>query len=197
MPDHLSNANARPQSAPSQTHGLKAKAAEEARKFVGLFLYLLVCSSIWVLFGVFVLNQGIVLREQGISFTAQGFAFVNALVLAKVMLLFEAVDPGRWLRRRPLIYPILYEAFLLAMLFIAVHVLEKVIEGAIKGKTVVASLPSIGGGGLAGLLSAGVIMFVALVPFFGFRNLSLVLGADRLRSLLFGSASETTGSGPV
>ncbi|HKI14943.1 MAG TPA: hypothetical protein VKA12_08045, partial [Roseiarcus sp.] len=146
--------------------GLKAMAAEEARKFVVLFLYL------WVLFGVFVLNQSIVLREQGIGFTAQGFAVVNALVLAKVMLLFEHFDPGRWLRRRPLIYPILYEALLLTILFILVHILEKVIEGLFRGKTIVASLPSIGGGGLAGLLSAAVIMFVALVPFFGFRNLS-------------------------
>ena len=147
-----------------------------------------------MLFGVFVLNQGIVLREQGIGFTAQGFALVNALVLAKVMLLFEHFDPGRWLRRRPLIYPILYEAFLLTILFLVVHVLERVIEGVIKGKTVAESLPSIGGGGLAGLLSAGAIMFVALVPFFGFRNLSLVLGADRLRSLLFSSAPTTTGA---
>jgi hypothetical protein len=189
MPDPTANANARPQSASPQALGLKAKAAEEARKFLVLFLYL------WVLFGVFVLNQGIVLREQGIGFTAQGFAFINALVLAKVMLLFEHFDPGRWLRRRPLIYPILYEAMLLTILFIVVHVLEKVIEGVIKGKTVAESLPSIGGGGLAGLLSASVIMFVALVPFFGFRNLSLVLGADRLKSLLFSSAPETTGSG--
>ncbi len=188
MPDPTANANARSRSASPQTRALKAKAAEEARKFFVLFLYL------WVLFGVFVLNQGIVLREQGIDFTLQGFAFVNALVLAKVMLLFEHFDPGRWLRRRPLVYPILYEAFLLAVLFLVVHVLEKVIEGAIKGKTVAESLPSIGGGGLAGLLSAAVIMFVALVPFFGFRNLSLVLGADRLRSLLFSFSSDTTGA---
>ncbi len=190
MPDQMANANRRPEGASLPAPGLKAMAAEEARKFVVLFLYL------WVLFGVFALNQSIVLREQGIGFTAQGFAVVNALVLAKVMLLFEHFDPGRWLRRRPLIYPILYEALLLTILFILVHILEKVIEGLFRGKTIVASLPSIGGGGLAGLLSAAVIMFVALVPFFGFRNLSFVLGSDRLTALLFSSSSNPTGSGP-
>jgi len=188
MTDPTASAAARSQPDSRQAHGLKARAAEEARRFAVLFLYL------WVLFAVFVLNQGIVLREQGVGLTAQGFALVNALVLAKVMLLFEAFDPGRWLRRRPLIYPILYEAFLLTILFIVVHVLEKVIEGFIHGKTIVESLPSIGGGGLAGLLSAAVIMFVALVPFFGFRNLSLALGEDRLRALLFSSSSDTTGA---
>ena len=159
---------------------LKAKAAEEFRRFLVLFLYL------WLLFGVFVLNQGIVLREQGVSFTMQGFALINALVFAKVMMVFEMFDPGGWLRRRPLIYPILYETFLLTVLFIVVHVLEKVIEGLIHGKTVQESLPSIGGGGLAGFLSASVIMFVALVPFFGLRNLSLAMGEGRLRAMLLG-----------
>jgi hypothetical protein len=76
---------------------LKAKAAEEFLRFLVLFFYL------WVLFGVFVLNQGVVLREHGFNFAMQGFAFINALVFAKVMMLFEIFDPGRWLRRRPLI----------------------------------------------------------------------------------------------
>ena len=187
-------ANMTPAAAPPpRTHSLKQRVADEMKRFFFLFLYLR------VLFAMFVLNQGIVLREHGIGFTAQGFAFFNALVLAKVMLMFEAFDPGRWLRRRPLIYPILYEAFLLSILFIVFHVLEKVIEGLIDGKAIAASLPSIGGGGLVGLVSAAVIMFVALIPFFAFRNLSLglVLGADKLTGLLFGSTSETTGSRPA
>ena len=94
----------------ANAHGarsLKAKAADEFRRFVVLFLYL------WILFGVFVLNQGVVMREHGINFPMLGFAFINALVFAKVMMLFEVFDPGRWLRARPLIYPILYETLLL------------------------------------------------------------------------------------
>ncbi len=161
---------------------LKAKAAEEFRRFLILFLYL------WLLFGVFVLNQGIVQREQGINFAMQGFALFNALVFAKVMMLFEMLDPGGWLRRRPLIFPILYETMLLTALFLIVHVLEKVIEGLFHGKTAMESVPRIGGGGLAGLLSASVIMFVALLPFFGLRNLSLAMGVGRLRAMLLGSA---------
>jgi len=189
MLNHPANSlSAAPAAASSDARSLKALAVHELRNFLRLFLYL------WVLFAVFGLNQSIVLREHGISWTGQGFAFVNALVLAKVMMLFEMIDPGRWLRRRPLIYPILYEAFLLTILFIVVHVTEKVVEGLIHGKTIEASLPSIGGGGLTGLLSAAVIMFVALTPFFGLRNLSLVLGADRIRVIMFGSPAETHGA---
>ena len=109
---------------------LTAKAADEFRRFLVLFFYL------WILFGVFVLNQGVVLREHGFDFTLQGFAFINALVFAKVMMLFEVFDPGRWLRKRPLIYPILYETLLLTVLFLVAHVLEKTLEGLLRGKTI-------------------------------------------------------------
>lgn len=173
--------NAANDDAPAGSTGtFKQKAAEEFRRFLVLFLYL------WILFGVFVLNQGIILREQGVNFTMQGFAFINALVFAKVMMVFEIFDPGLWLRKRPLIYPILYETLLLTVLFIVVHILEKVIEGLFHGRTVAQSLPSIGGGGLAGLLSASVIMFFALLPFFTLRNLSMAMGEGRLRAILFG-----------
>jgi hypothetical protein len=188
MSDKAANAATAPGARRPETHSLKQRAADEIRRYFVLFLYL------WLLFAMFSLNQRIVLRENGIGFTSQGFAFVNALVLAKVMLLFEAFDPGRWLRRRPLIYPILFEAFLLTILFFVAHVLEEVIKGLFRGEAVHEGLPSIGGGGLMGLLSVGVIMFVALVPFFAFRNLGLVLGADRLRSLVFGAPGRSPGA---
>src|ERR1700756_5925753 len=105
---------------------LTYKAADEFLRFLILFFYL------WILFGVFVLNQGIVLREHGFNFAMQGFAFINALVFAKVMMLFEIFDPGRWLRKRPLIYPILYETLLLTVLFLVAHVLEKTIAGLLR-----------------------------------------------------------------
>jgi hypothetical protein len=166
---------------------LKAKAADEFRRFFVLFLYL------WILFGVFVLNQGVVLRAHGINFAMQGFAFINALVFAKVMMLFEMFDPGRWLRTRPLIYPILYETLLLTVLFLVAHVLEKTVEGMLRGKTVIESVPLIGGGGLTGFLSITAILFIALIPFFGLRNLSLAMGEGRLYAMIFARPSPQAG----
>jgi hypothetical protein len=67
------------------------------------------------------------------------------------MLVAEDLDLGRWLKRRPLIYPILQESLLLTALFIGFHVVEHLIIGLVKGETFAASIPHIGGGGLAGL----------------------------------------------
>ncbi len=158
---------------------IAAKAAEEGRRFLVMFVYL------WALFSVFVLQEGIVMRKQGEGFAFQGLAFVNALVLAKVMLVSEGLDLARWLRGKPLIAVILYEALILTLLFLCFHVLEHVVIGVFKGKTVLASLPSIGGGGFAGVLSVSALMFVALIPFFAFKNVSRALGPGRLEALLF------------
>ena len=174
----------------ANAHGVRsltAKAADEFRRFLLLFFYL------WILFGVFVLNQGVVLREHGINFAMQGFAFFNALVFAKVMMLFEVFDPGRWLRKRPLIYPILYESLLLTVLFLIAHVLEKTIEGLIRGKTLTEGMPVLTGAGLPGFLSITVILFIALLPFFGLRNLSLAMGEGRLYGMIFEKPSAQDG----
>jgi hypothetical protein len=164
----------------SRPHTFKERVKNEFVRFVVLFLYL------WVLFGVFVIIQDIILRQEGLSLASQGFAFINALLLAKVMLVFEDLDLGRWLERRPLIYPILFETVVLTIFFLCFHVVEKTVEGLFRGQTVAASLPRIGGGGFVGLASVTVILFVALIPFFAFRNLKRALGADRMNALLFG-----------
>jgi hypothetical protein len=164
-------------------------AVHEMTRFVVLFLYL------WILFGVFVLHQSIVLREHGISYSAQGFALINALVLAKVMLVAEDLNLSRWLDRRPLIYPILHESLLFTALFIAFHVLEELAVGLVHGETLAQSVPAIGGGGFAGLVCVAVIFFFALIPFFGFRNLSRAIGPDRMKTLLFGSWTAPASSG--
>jgi hypothetical protein len=167
-----------------RTFKLRERVLDEARRFTVMFLYL------WVLFGLFVLNERIILDQKGIGFSAHGFALLNALVLAKVMLVTEDLNLGRWMRRRPLIYPILFESLLLTVMFICFHVVERLVVGLVERQTVAASIPAIGGGGLAGVVCVAVILFVALIPFFAFRNVSRELGPGQLNAMLFGTATK-------
>jgi hypothetical protein len=162
---------------------LMERAIGEVRRFMVMFLYL------WLLFGLFALYQRILLRQEGLNFTAQGFALVNALVLAKVMLIAEDLKVAHWLRSRPLIYPILGESLIFTVVFICFHILEHVVIAFFKRESIAASIPAIGGGGLVGLVSVALILFVSLIPFFAFRNFSRELGPGRLNALLFGTAS--------
>ncbi len=128
---------------------------------------------------------------------SQGFAVINALVLAKVMLVAEDLNLGRWLDRRPLIYPILHDSVLFTVLFIVFHVAEHVIIAAIRGEGPRASVAAIGGGGLTGLLCVAMILFVSLIPYFTFRNFTRVLGWERTRTLLFGSRTGEPADAPL
>ncbi len=168
----------------NETRTLKQRAAHELRRFLLMFVYL------WVLFGLFGIHEEVVLKQRGISFSALGFALVNALVLAKVMVVVEGLNLARWLHHRALIYPIVFEAIVFAVLFLLVHVAEHVIMGMIGGESFSASVPLIGGGGFFGLFCVTLIMFFALIPFFAFNNLDRVMGTGRLSTLLFNDSRD-------
>ena len=174
----------------SRRQKLVGQAAEEFRRFLVMFLYL------WVMFGLFVLNERIILGQRGISLELQGFAVINALILAKVMLIADYFDVGAWLRRRPLIYPIVASSLFLSVLFICFHVIEKVVIGLIHREEVAQSVPAIGGGGFVGVLCVALILFVSLIPFFAFRYVGREIGADRLNAMLFGAGKREPPAAP-
>ena len=143
-----------------------------------MFLYL------WVLFGLFVIHQSIILAQEHINYKAQGFAIINALILAKVMLIGEDLHLGKRFEDKPLIYSIFYKSLVFAVFFIGFHIIEEVVVGVIRGRTIAQSFPAIGGGSLQGILSVGAIVFVALIPFFAFREIGRVIGKSELWFLL-------------
>lgn len=165
-----------------QKDSIKERALRELRSFVILFLYL------WVLLGLFVLHEVVVAREHSFAVAPMGFALVNALVLAKVMLLLESVDVGRFLHDRRGIMVILFEAAVCTLLFLVCHVLERLIIDALKGSAIPPADLGVGGGGLTGALIVSLMMFVCLLPFFGFKTVARSIGMDRMRQILFESA---------
>ena len=168
MPDHR----------PMETkRTVKQKIFQEFKEVVPMFLYL------WLLFALFTYHEAIVLARHGISFKPFGLAFVNAFVFAKVMLVAEKLRIGTRFRKKAPVFPIFYKSFLFALTFICFNLGEEVVIGLWKGKTIAESLPRIGGGSPAGIVIAGLIMTIALIPFFAFRELSRVLGKGALAAL--------------
>jgi hypothetical protein len=151
----------------------------EIKQFLGMAVYL------WILFGLFALHESIVLARHQINYKFYGFAVVNALILAKVMLVAEDLHLGERFREGPLVFPILYKSFLFAIVFICFDIVEEVLVGMVKGKTLLTSVPSIGGGTLGGIVSVGTIVTFALIPFFAFREVGRVVGERELHILLF------------
>ena len=159
-------------------HSLKERAAHQLREFLVMFIYL------WTLFALMIINQSVVLAREAQNYQAHGFAILNAFILAKVLLIGEDLQLGSRLRDKPLIYSIFYKCFVFALFIIGFHILERMIVGVLHGKSIAQSLPEVGGGSVPGILSLGVTLFVALIPFFAFREISRVIGRGQLWSLL-------------
>jgi hypothetical protein len=153
------------------------KILSEFREAFGMFLYL------WVLFALFTYHKSIVLAQHGISYKPFGVALVNAFILAKVMLGAEKLNLAAKLRKKPLVYPVLHKSIVMSVMFILFNMAETIIHGLWKGKSLAESMPKIGGGSPAELVVTGIILAVALVPFFAFREVSRVLGKGVLGGL--------------
>jgi len=158
---------------------LKEKASEEFKRFVVIFLYL------WVVFGLLSLHKSIVLSEHHLDYQEHTFAFINALVFAKVLLTAEHLRLGTRFSDKPLIYPILHKCFIFTVVLISFHIVESVAVGVWHGHTVAESIPPMFGWNPKGLLAVGLMCFISLLPFFGFREITRVIGRSKMRALLF------------
>jgi hypothetical protein len=157
----------------------KQRALDEAIRFSVIVFYL------WVMFATFALHESVVTAKDHINYHFYGFALVNALILGKVMLVAEDLHFADWFKDRPLISPILCKAVAFSILFLVADVVEEVVVGLFKGRTIAQSIPDIGGGGLSGVIFVAIILAVALTPFFAFREIGRVLGERTLHAVLF------------
>lgn len=160
---------------------LKDRALAEAKKFAGIFVYL------WVVFFVLLLHEWIVLSENEIGFSFYGLAAINALILAKIMLVSEHFRFAEQLKEKPLIYPILYKTVAFTTLLFAAFILEGMLVGWLGGHGFLASVPRLGDSAWSAL-ALWLIFCVALLPYFAFKETERAVGADLLRTLLLGPA---------
>jgi len=159
---------------------LKERVIAEAKKFVAIFIYL------WVVFTVLLMHEWVVLSANHIGFTFYGLAAINAVILAKIMLIADNTRFAERFKGMPLVYPIVYKAAAFTTLLFAAYVLEEMLVGGIAGRGFLASVPHIGGG-LRGALALWSVFCVALVPYFAFREIERAVGPEMFRRLLFGN----------
>ena len=158
---------------------LKERAIEELRVFWLLALYL------WVFLGSFTLYRRLILAETGTSYLHYGIALIEALVVAKVVLVGRMFGFSHRFENRRLIVPVLYKTVLFAILVALFSVAEKLVEGWIHGKGLLDGFREIEGLGLDEIAARMLTLVVAFVPVFAFGELSRVIGAKRLAAMFF------------
>lgn len=160
--------------------GLKARLLHEVEQYGSIFLYLLIA------FSAVIFYRDAVLRADGIALGAYGFAFIKALVLAKFMMLGQAVHLGERVHGRRLIVTMLIRSLLFLMLLVALSIIEETVLSLLHGRGVLAALRGMGDGSGLEKLASILLLWVILLPYFALRLIGERLGKGELRRMFFG-----------
>jgi hypothetical protein len=169
---------------------LKERALKEFRIFWIITLYLA------LFLGSFTVYRRLILKEFGVAYLHYGFALIEALIIAKVILIGQAFGVAKRFERGPLILSVLYKSILFGLLVFLFGILERVVEGLIHQRDWAGILQGVTDLGLYELLARTVMLIVAFVPFFAFWEIGRVLGPGRLSALFFSSQGAASSSDP-
>ena len=167
--------------------GFKQKAERELKEFAWISLYLA------ILLCALSTYSTLLLRKYEISYLNYTFAIVNALVIAKVILIGRMMHLGRSSETRPLYQTVLYKSFVFGLLIFGFHILEEFIKRLIHGKpagTVWREL------NFDDLIARSIIIFCVFIPLFAFMELGRVMGEDKLHALFFKPGAADAPSAP-
>jgi hypothetical protein len=161
----------------TSSQGLKQKVFLEFKEGLIIALYL------WAVFGLLVLHRSMILAENHINFTYHGLAFINALAMAKVMLVARKLDLSARIKDAPLIYPTLLKSAFFTVVLACFKILEDAAIGLYHHQSFRQSNSELGGGTWQGILTLALLVFVMLIPFVGFGELRRVMGEGKLEKL--------------
>jgi len=159
--------------------GLKEKAIEELKVFWIITVYLA------LFLGAFTSYRRLILAEFGVTYLHYGIALIEALIIAKVILIGQAVGLGKWAESKPLIVSVIYKSVLFGVFVFLFGVLEHVVDGLLHKKDWTSILHGLTDIGLYELLARMIMLIIAFVPFFAFWEIGRVLGPHKLSAIFF------------
>jgi len=180
MQHHCIRTRLRPMSVLNkETTGWKQKIRHE---LIGYWLTVLYLA---LFFGGFANYRRLILAHHGISYEDYGISVIEALVLAKIIVVAEKLHIGRGFEDRRLIVPTLYKGFLFSVCVGLFHFVESVIGSLIWGRGPMGAVDDLMSQFNYELLAGGLVVFFAFIPFFAIRELTPVLGEGVMFRLFF------------
>jgi hypothetical protein len=161
------------------TSGLREKVKEELRTFSAIAIYLALMLEALFLY------RSLILSESGITAIHSGVAIIEALILAKVILIGQALRLGKGFEETPLIVSVLVKTLLFGAFVALFSVIEHVIEGLVHHETWGVIAHHLFAGGRDEILARTLVIIVAFIPFFAFSEVDRVLGQGKLFALFF------------
>jgi len=157
----------------------KERALEELKAYWIITLYLA------LFLGALTVYRRLILAEFGVTYLNYGFALIEALIIAKVILIGKAFGLGRRFDDAPLVVSTLYKSALFGVFVLLFGILEHVVEGLYHNKDWAAILHGLTELGMYELLARVLMLIIAFIPFFAFWEIGRVLGPRKLSALFF------------
>ena len=159
---------------------LERRAIDELKEFWITALYLAVFLS------AFTFYRRMVLAEFGVTYLHYGIALIEALVIAKIVLIGRALGLDKAIDRAgPLILSVVLKAVIFTILAILFAVFEQVFEGLLHKRDWASILHGMLHVGAHELFARMIMLFISFVPFFAFWEIGQVLGRQKLIEILF------------
>ncbi len=150
-----------------------------AKHFFSVFFYL------WALLTLVSLCRAFLFREVVPAYP-QGFALLNAFILANAVLAARPPPLGEGAQRAPILFPALAKSAIFSVLLIALQAAEETGLGVWGGKSAASALPGFVDGALQTILMSASFFFVALIPLLLLIELEAALAPGELAALIFG-----------
>lgn len=138
-----------------------------------------------LMLGAFTWYRRFILSELGIGYFHYGASIVEALILAKVILIGRALGLGKRFEDAPLMISVLVKSVAYGIFAGLFFSLEHVIEGLVHRDTWGEIANRLVSAGRDEILARTVMVIVIFIPFFAFWEMNRVLGESKLFDLLF------------
>jgi hypothetical protein len=164
---------------PKKDHtAIKHKAMHELMEFVWLTVYLA------FFFCALATYSALLLHEYHVQYFMYSVALINALVIAKVIMIGEYAHLGRRYEKYSIVVAALIKAFLFSLLVLAFHFLEEAIKRIVHGEPFGTAFRDMHSSELMG---RAVLVFCTFVPLFAFRGIRSALGEEAFYKLVLRS----------
>lgn len=162
----------------TSSHHLKEKIKHEIE------VYLMYSFFLALLFFTFTVYERVLLGGDN-SLIPYGFCIINALILAKIVMIGEAIHIGKHFHNKPLIFPVLFKTIMFCLLVLVFTIVERFIEGFIHGKTILEINTQFKNADFNLAFAKICVMFFVFIFFFSVLETSRVLGDNKLFTMFF------------
>lgn len=136
-------------------------------------------------FSAFTIYRQLLLEEYTHTYLHLGYGVFEALVMAKVLVIGEALNLGKRFENKPLIVPTFCKAVIFSLFVLVLTLIEHVFVGYFSGKSWTLIYQHLMERGFNEILARAFVMFFVFVLFFAFKETGRVIGDRRLYELFF------------